>query len=465
MNQFAKIVFSSSTGKNLEIRITANEYSKTAAINIDKINSEVESYLYIWLVVQSRALFERMPIQKFEVTIEDRARIYMTPINSCLMQIKNTNNKLKELSIVKRKCLEYKKTLIFKPDDHRYADLFSYASECLEQNIEYLYEPLPFDPIKRVWFKKDLNHTISDIIEIILSKKIRNICVVNHDPLLRYSSTEAINIFCVLHFIGCKVINIQNDPKELGLNGSLNRALHFEGSVQFINQSVLDSGMKNIDSCELIRAPLMQDFREKERYIVGPSTPSKRIVVLTNSRFNNVIENRSNIQLILENLENPITDLSLWYLSVNKLIDNKSSWNELKTASIKRLLHNLFYHSANYMKHKIIWDVQDILELEVYGDEGWKHICPQNYRGHIQKDEYYKLFSCQNVVFLLMNYGYTYLDHSGPVYDMISHRSNWINVPVIAKSNGLDNLKFLEYSHADNIKTFYPTTKSEKCRE
>ena len=113
MKESAKIAFSSSTGKNLEMRITVDEYSKTAAIDIDKLNSEVESYLYTWLIVESKALFERMPIQKFEVTIEDKASIYMTPITSCLMQIKNTNNKLKALLSVKGKCSEYKRILIF----------------------------------------------------------------------------------------------------------------------------------------------------------------------------------------------------------------------------------------------------------------------------------------------------------------------------------------------------------------
>ena len=66
-------------------------------------------------------------------------------------------------------------------------------------------------------------------------------------------------------------------------------------------------------------------------------------------------------------------------------------------------------------------------------------------------EELKPFYRSPNCLILLLNFGYTYLDHSGPIYDVIRHGSNWINVPVITSTPELSGLTNLEYSDFNQL--------------
>ena len=90
-------------------------------------------------------------------------------------------------------------------------------------------------------------------------------------------------------------------------------------------------------------------------------------------------------------------------------------------------------------------------DVEVYGDLGWLKVCPQYYRGYLDQQSIEAKFQEDNCVILLANYGFTYLDHSAPVYDVIRHGSHWINVPPLVKTKELSGLSNIEYKNINEF--------------
>ena len=128
------------------------------------------------------------------------------------------------------------------------------------------------------------------------------------------------------------------------------------------------------------------------------------------------------------------------------MLDGDNTFSSSELTSRRHKFHWIFYHAAQYLKFNIVNSVSSSINLSVFGDSGWNSVCPDRYKGFLGLDELKPLYRNPKTLVLLLNFGYTYLDHSGPVYDVIRHGSNWINVPVITSTPELSGLSHLEYS-------------------
>ena len=200
---------------------------------------------------------------------------------------------------------------------------------------------------------------------------------------------------------------------------------------------------------------LPQDYREKDD---APFDSNYKIVVLSNCRWSNVESWRYIIEKLLGNMENPLTELPLWYMSTHRLLQNYDI-TELRLSKMMSLIHLLFYNAAQWLKYDIIKNIKTTRIVEVYGDDGWNHVWPNYYKGSLDLTQLEKLHKQENVLCLLLNFGYTYLDHSGPVYDMVRRGSSWINVSPVVRTANLEGLRNIEYQNYEELNTLIDNVK------
>jgi hypothetical protein len=101
--------------------------------------------------------------------------------------------------------------------------------------------------------------------------------------------------------------------------------------------------------------------------------------------------------------------------------------------------------------YEIIGNLQTSHAVDVYGDEGWQNVCPQYYRGCLDNEGIERLYAGGHNLYLLMNFSFSYLDASGPVYDVVRRGVRFINVSPIVKTISLEDMERLEYADYETL--------------
>lgn len=428
-----------------------NIFEQEVIFALDETQTTAQ-FLVMWLVTRSKKVFEIMPISNIEMKIsKDCMKIYEKEFNLYATIIGRTNNYLKKDIVSNLAKTKKNNVLIFEVKNQRYETLIKRIEHDVDRRVYKLYEPINFNGKTRTMEQKELKYDIDILLEFIKNNQIKIVAVVNMDPLMRYMFKEGINIFTLLEKAGCTLLNIQNDPSELNMSNYLQRDLMYSEWTEFVNMGILSKHYDIDASQKIVYSPIMQDYTANRYWPIDISEKQK-IVVLSNSRYENIISEEENITTLLNQFNEPFIELPIWYLSICKTIDNDKEL-KLSEKTIKRyLFHWLFYNSAQYLKHRIIKEVEDDFDINVYGDIGWQQICPRSYCGYLEIGEYRKLYNSSDVLFLLLNFGFTYLDHSGPVYDMVKYGSHWINVPSICRTGELEDLGKLEYNSTSQLR-------------
>ena len=309
-----------------------------------------------------------------------------------------------------------------------------------------MHEPQNFDGKTRTFVDRPLKYSISFLLDFIVSQQISSVVSVNLEPLIRYLFAERINIFAVLNFLGVHFVHLQNDPSELVEHGYLFRELANYSTTEFLIHSVLSSSYDSKATGRLFPSPIMQDYSKEYESSTVNIDSDYEVIVLSNSRYDSTIAHKSCFLPILEKFNKPLVELPLWYLSICKLLDSDNICSSTELFAKRHQFHWIFYHAAQYLKFEIVNNISPGINLSVYGDNGWKSVCPDRYKGYLSIEDLEPLYRSSKSLILLLNFGYTYLDHSGPIYDVIRRGSNWINVPVIASTPEISGLSHLEYS-------------------
>jgi hypothetical protein len=134
---------------------------------------------------------------------------------------------------------------------------------------------------------------------------------------------------------------------------------------------------------------------------------------------------------------------------------------------LNSILHQFFWMAAQDLKYQAIRALKTERPVDVYGDEGWRNVCPEYYRGSLNNEQINELFERDDILLLLANCSFTYQDASGPVYDMIRRGCHWINLPVVAKTDGLKGLEAIEYDTPERLNELVNDVKPafEKAKE
>ena len=234
-------------------------------------------------------------------------------------------------------------------------------------------------------------------------------------------------------------------------HGYLLRELSNYDTTEFLIHSILSTSYDSNSPGKIFPSPILQDYSLDSESSTADIDSNYEVVVISNSRFDSTMAHKSTFLPVLERLENPLVDLPLWYLSICKILDTDNVYSFSELSAKRHHFHWIFYHAAQYLKFLIVNNVSSGINLSVYGDSGWQSVCPDRYKGYLGLEELKPFYRSPNCLILLLNFGYTYLDHSGPIYDVVRHGSNWINVPVITSTPELSGLTNLEYSDFNQL--------------
>ena len=405
-------------------------------------------YLVAWLLAKSRPLFSVLPYSSPQININKSLyHKWKDGVDVFLDIFNKTNNFLSQCSPPGASDGSYSREniLAFKVDNQRYNNFFAYLSEQSSSNITELHEPTHWDGVKRIFLDKPSTYKVADIVEIITANRINKIITVNLDPLVKYMWSEHLNVFAILDYFCVSIFRIQNDPSELSPIGYLIREIADYDLNEFLVHPVLSSEFDLSASSNIFPSPILQDYSHSVDYVQS-SAPINRVVVMSNSRYADTISNLSLFKPVLDSFDNPLVELPLWYLSISKLLDEDKILTSAQKHFRRSSLHWCFYYAAQYMKYQIINSVCPSVPLSVFGDDGWSNICPDRYSGYLDASQLSQVFEDPETLVLLVNFGYSYLEHSGPVYDVIRAQCNWLNVPSLVTTPDLDGLRNLEYN-------------------
>ena len=430
------------------LHYTLNSRSFYSSYKVEK-RVDYGIHFLAWLLQELRPVFSQLPVEKIYLNVPKQfSDSHQNLVSDLALTLNRTNQIIREYSDHKNVALsnKFSSVLMFRVDDERYNNLFNYISDSLSNDIHIWHEPTGFDGVSRTFQSIPLTHSIQEMVDFILAKNISSIVCINLDPLVKYMFNERINVFALLSFLGVQIIHLQNDPSELSDTAYLTRAMSDYGSIEYINMSILSKDYDCKSDSLSCPAPLMQNYASPSESATTALDTTYSLVVASNSRFDDASPQEKMVRPLLDWMENPFVDLPLWSLSISHLLDVDNIMTSHEKTLKRSHFHWLFYLAAHFMKYDIIANVDSKYDLKVYGDIGWRNVCPDNYCGYLDLDELSDMYQSPNHLFLLLNFGFTYLDHSGPVYDVIRAGSNWINVPSIVVTPELEGLRHLEYS-------------------
>ena len=132
---------------------------------------------------------------------------------------------------------------------------------------------------------------------------------------------------------------------------------------------------------------------------------------------------------------------------------------------MQRNLWSIYYGASQFIKHQIVKSIDTDRRVSLFGDRGWETLAPSYYSGILDQAQLREMMTGSKRLLVLMNSGFSYLDHNGPIYDAIQTNTPWINLPTIAKTSTFISLEALEYRCntsfnllLNNANTYYNNT-------
>ena len=416
-------------------------------ITIDDIKKS-DFFVACWLLSKLTPLFKLMPFEFNFACPKELFDDISGSLNYCNNILHNTNELIKS----KESYLDVAKDnhnilYINVSEDLRYKSFYEILKDNDKIKTHYLNMDLGFNRKTREWEERPEPISISDLFQFIIDNKIKKIVSINEYFLNYYTMTYHINLATVLNKMGVEFITIDNDPADLSPEGHYRRVIGCSDSgKRFSNLKCLNKDFDNLLGLEGVTYnAIPQDYRKSD---IKRLESDYDIVVLTNSRYHNVENLMSSINNLLKILpaDTIFDDIVNWYMAMRAIILSGTNFSEVNQMHMNSSLHGFFYTLVNWFKYKIIENIETDRKFHVYGDVGFKKICPELYRGSLDNKGINELFEGNNL-YLLMNFSYTYLDASGPLYDMIRRGVPWLNVVTPIKSNSLKGLELLEYNN------------------
>ncbi|KZR61435.1 hypothetical protein [Prochlorococcus sp. MIT 1306] len=415
---------------------------------IDEIDCRTEDYVLQWLRYNTRQVCNDLPINNLNIQVSDifysHYKNSVDVFANCMI---STNKYARENSQLLGMGKDWQNVLFLGVDNHRYTSFFDWLKDEIN-GAKYIIQPSSFDPKTRRYHKPIRGYTMEELLDEMQEIQAGILVTVNNDDLFKFSVENGIDLYLLIPFLGLELIVINNDPGDLELHGHLLRAANHK-NFGITNMGVLSEYWDKKYKNRMKYIGIPQDYRNRK---MGKLSDDYKVIVLSQSRWGATQAFKVQISDILNTMQNPLTELSLWYLSIHRILQISDTSEHIKAQQFRNM-HLIFYYAAQALKHDIVNNICTERNVEIYGDEGWENVCPGYFKGHLNKQEMATLFSKKNNLFLLLNFGFTYLDHSGPIYDMVKEGLSWINVPAIVKTPELEGLSTIEYSNYNELNT------------
>ena len=432
-------VFGDDNELGIDIDITG--YQNSVSTTIGKQNlPHLGEVINNWMSYRFRPLYDRMPIESLDIHCSEPLLDTFNPhVTNAIVLLGNTNSFISQNPHLEKIAESFENILFFNcGDDLRYKSFYNY----LQKFVPIIYQnmDLGFNRIKRKWETAAPPMHVEELINYLVENKIKKIFTINHYLIDRYVAAFGIYLIPICKFMGIEFINIDHDPPDLRPGGYLHKAWQV-GSQKFTCKSILQKYWDNFYeiNCHYVAVP--QDYSDVKFRKLNKNYD---IVVLTNSRWDDVSSFKEQIDWLFDRLLD-LRSFHLWYLAMRQIILEKDI-TEFEKLYCNSSLHSLMYMGRNYYKYLVLKKLNTKRKVTVYGDEGWLNVCPEIYGGSLNNEQIQKLNAENNHLYLLINPSYSYLDASGPLYDMIQRGLPFVNVSPVFKSDTFNGMQHIEYN-------------------
>ncbi|ABM76875.1 hypothetical protein [Prochlorococcus marinus] len=418
----------------------------TADLSIDKVEVDTNQYILHWLIYETRLIFMGMPYDSIEISLtpqlSENQKDSLSPYSQILLK---SNSFLRDNRKLKGIAENWSTLLIVGYESRQYQSFINWVNDEI-QSSEHMILNSGIDGTENQGNRKGESISANQLIEKIKEHKIGSLVFENFDVIIDIISSAKINVLCLLRFMGVKVMLIGNNQFDLYSYGYI-QAAAFNVNMSYKNMRLLSEYWDNKFNQEVEYIAIPADFREnKDIRLLN----EYKIVVFANSWFNNIEAWKAPVEGILSKLENPLTDLPLWYLSAHKLLQTADKMRYELSRQFRNI-YLLYFYCQQRIKVEVIKSLSTKKNIEVYGDEGWLDICPNSYKGVITKEGIEAKLKDEIYINLLTDYGFTYLDHSAQMCEMISNDYNWINLAAVVRNKELSGMSSIEYSTFDEL--------------
>ena len=444
--------------------ITINRYDDSVCIKLDldgevswhdlRLPEKEEDGAAVWIMQAIKPVFLNMPVDNIKLICPKPTYENMKEsMDFCAGLLQRTNQFIKQNPDLKDIAKDHEELLFFNVSEElRYKSFYDRLKR-KGYAIHYMNVDVGFDRKNREWTKeKELPLSLPELIEFIKTNRIKILLTVNYYLAHRYSSIVGVSLLTILNYLGVECMTINNDPPDLQPPGYLHRlAFNNPNWRQFSNLGVLNrywDEKYGMDNVQYIAIP--QDYRPAE---IKSLDDDYAIIILSNSRWDNVKASQTFLDHFLGQMpqDSLFENFQLWYMTLRYMVLNIMELTEFEKLKFNSILHQFFYVIANYLKYEIIRWLPNGREIKLYGDLAWKELFPQYYQGSLSNDEIDELFRKDNQLYLLLNFGFSYLDASAPVYDMVRRNVPFINVPPLVTTDTFKGLKHIEYSSKEEL--------------
>lgn len=227
-----------------------------------------------------------------------------------------------------------------------------------------------------------------------------------------------------------------NDPKTRRF--SVQPHLHREWNQYFQNNNVT----------------YVSAFAAKEKQLPESQQKISQLYLLSHSRRDNIRAILPPILYLIDRAdpENLIDDLVLWFFSARRLLVKHPNFDLPTKLTLNDRLMKLFEASMNFLKLVVLDWLEDVVDVHIYGDDGWKDLAPQKFKGSYLKEEGMRaLLTEPNAATLLPNQMTSYLEGQPSLERAFSCQSRYVLFPTFVCGENLKGLKRAEFRNQKEL--------------
>ncbi|MFA5906371.1 MAG: hypothetical protein WC836_20760, partial [Desulfobacula sp.] len=409
---------------------------------------QIMMYYFGWVLNIIKPLFFRMPVADIKVEYTQECK---DKINNIIVFVynllKNSNDTFRRFSDRKDMAASHGNVLFFNVGENiNFRKIYQNCMNKDPSRLRYLDFDPGFNPVERKWEKTPPPMTVDEFVRYIKENRIKKIVSINHYLLEKYQD-QGIYMPAVFKYLELEYIIIDLDNYDLTPHGYPFKSYYnVEESDRFSYAEFHVFWDRYYGLSNVSRIAFTHE--DKKPFAFQELDDDYHIVIMSNSRINDVVSMLSPISFILGQFKEGcfFEELALWYYSMRYMILTSMDFSEYERLNFNALLLRFAYNASQFVKYSVIDSIKTDRKIELYGDAGWQTLFPEHYLTYLDRKGIDKIFSEGRSLNLLMNWQLTWFETSAVIFEALNYRVPFLNHPALVKTEKLKAMSHVEYS-------------------